>query len=137
MIKQLLEWEYHFRLAKFADKVSKEEIYQISASSLATVISLFYIFPIILIIMSLVLYKFNYQIKINKWLGAIPPVVIMMIFYFILNRNFSASIYMNEVMSSDFDQGLANKMKIVRFVGAIFFLCVLVFCTYLLRSLQR
>ena len=65
MIRRLLEWEYHKNYVKHSKNWSEEAIFNYSATTLAGNISLFYFFPFLLIVASLVVYYLDYLIKLG------------------------------------------------------------------------
>lgn len=119
MLKQLLKWEYHANYKRYSKTWSKETIFKYSITSLSSGIALFYFFPALLIIASLVIYGLDYQFKVNKHLGAIPFAIMMLLFIVFLKRKLTSTIYYKEeiIASSTFNQKMVKNNLFFRLMG--------------------
>ena len=133
MMKTIVGWEYHFQLKRAKKRELNENItLEVSIWSVANLISIFIVLPIILIVGAHVLMSLDSKLEINKWVGAFPVAILIMINLVLLQKYLKGLDFSN-LISASFDANLRKKMIFLRASFFILFLCSWVYVIYILK----
>lgn len=133
MMKTIVGWEYHFQLKRAKKRELNVNItLEVSIWSVANLISIFIVLPIILIVGAHVLMSLDSKLEINKWVGAFPVAILIMINLVLLQKYLKGLDFSN-LISASFDANLRKKMIFLRASFFILFLCSWVYVIYILK----
>lgn len=133
MMKTIVGWEYHFQLKRAKKRELNENItLEVSIWSVANLISIFIVLPIILIVGAHVLMSLDSKLEINKWIGAFPVAILIMINLVLLQKYLKGLDFSN-LISASFDANLRKKMIFLRASFFILFLCSWGYVIYILK----
>lgn len=132
-MKTIVGWEYHFQLKRAKKRELNVNItLEVSIWSVANLISIFIVLPIILIVGAHVLMSLDSKLEINKWVGAFPVAILIMINLVLLQKYLKGLDFSN-LISASFDANLRKKMIFLRASFFILFLCSWVYVIYILK----
>lgn len=132
-MKTIVGWEYHFQLKRAKKRELNENItLEVSIWSVANLISIFIVLPIILIVGAHVLMSLDSKLEINKWIGAFPVAILIMINLVLLQKYLKGLDFSN-LISASFDANLRKKMIFLRASFFILFLCSWGYVIYILK----
>ncbi len=133
ILRDIVIWEYHFQLKRVKkSELNENKTLEVSILNVANLISIFIVLPIILIVGAHVLMSLDSKLEINKWRGAFPVAILIMINLVLLQKYLKGLDFSN-LISASFDANLRKKMIFLRASFFILFLCSWVYVIYILK----
>lgn len=132
-LKKIVTWEYHFQLKlNEKRKLSEKAILNLSIQNISSLVSIFVVLPLILIVGAHILMSLENKLEINKWIGSIPPLILLMTIYVLIQKRIESFIF-KDLTSLPYNPSLRNKMIILRISFFFTFLASMVYVVYVLK----